>query len=76
MDVLKLEMHYVKSIVLSCFKKPKNLVITISSLGASAFLYATFKLYFKKRRYRHIPGPPTLGYLYAISMNYKILEFK
>lgn len=39
----------------------KNLAITVGTLGASYVAYITFKLYLKKRKYRHIPGPPTKG---------------
>lgn len=73
MEVLRLELNHAKSLVLNSFGKPKNMLIAVSGVGASYFVYLTIKLYRKKRRYRHIPGPPTRGYIFIVSLLYLII---
>lgn len=43
--------------------RPKKLAIAATGLGLSYFAYKTVRLYLKRRKYRHIPGPPTRGLL-------------
>lgn len=50
-----------KSIV-DCLK-PKNVALTTISLGFGYFAYKTVQIYLIRRKYRHIPGPPTKGIL-------------
>lgn len=48
--------------VIAQIKKPKNAALVVGGLGASYFFYITLKQYLLRRKYRHIPGPPTHGY--------------
>ena len=41
--------------------KAKNVFEVIGSLGVIYFMYKTAKLYMKRRKYRHIPGPKATG---------------
>jgi len=43
---------------------PKNVLITVGFLSVGFILYKTLRFVLRKRKYRHIPGPPTKGYLY------------
>ncbi len=61
MDVLKLELNDLKRVVLGLLK-PRNVAIAACGLGASWFFHFTFKLYRLRKKYRHIPGPPSKGY--------------
>lgn len=42
---------------------PKNLAIVAVSLGVSYVGYKTLVIYLRRRKYRHIPGPPTKGFV-------------
>lgn len=40
----------------------KNALFLSLGLTSTYLLYKTVRLYLKRRKYRHIPGPPTEGY--------------
>lgn len=40
---------------------PRNLTIALGCACSSYVTYKLIKFILKKRRYRHIPGPPTKG---------------
>jgi hypothetical protein len=40
----------------------KHICLASGTLLLSAWSYLTLKIYFERRRYKHIPGPPTEGY--------------
>lgn len=65
MDVVKLELNEITKLVAKAFKitlkDPKNVAIAAGSLGASYFLYYTYRMYRLRKKYAHIPGPPTNG---------------
>ena len=42
-------------------KKPKNVAIIVGGLAASYAVYSTVKIYLLRRKYAHIPGPPSSG---------------
>lgn len=42
--------------------RPRNIAILATGLGLSYCAYKTYLLYLKRRKYRHIPGPPTNGF--------------
>ena len=39
----------------------KNVAIFVGGVTTSYVVYKTVRFYLKKRKYRHIPGPPTNG---------------
>lgn len=41
--------------------RPKNLAILTAGLSLSYVAYRTVITYLNRRKYRHIPGPPTKG---------------
>lgn len=43
------------------YSTPKNALLVTLGLSTSYLLYKIFRFYLKKRKYRHIPGPPTKG---------------
>ena len=45
------------------YSTPKNILLFTLGLSTSYLLYKFVKFYLYKRKYRHIPGPPTNGYL-------------
>ena len=51
----------VPTLIRNGVEKPKIVLVGISSLAVSYFLYKTFKLYLKTRKYSHIPGPSASG---------------
>lgn len=59
MDLVKSELIQLKRLILEEAKKPKNIAIILGGLGASYFAYFTVDLYLKRKKYQHIPGPPT-----------------
>lgn len=61
MNSLKQDLIESHKTIMANLPQAKNVVIALSGLGASYFLYKTLKLYLKKRKFRHIPGPPTRG---------------
>lgn len=54
----------------------KNALFLSIGLTSTYLLYKTVRLYLKKRKYRHIPGPPTEGYLLLILITHFIYIFK
>ena len=50
----------IKKITLN-LTRPKNLAILTAGLGLSYVAYRTVITYLNRRKYRHIPGPPTKG---------------
>ncbi len=38
----------------------------IAILPTSFILYKAIRIYFLRTKYRHIPGPPTKGYVYVL----------
>lgn len=44
------------------YSTPKNILLFSLGLSTSYLLYKLVKFYLYKRKYRHIPGPPTNGY--------------
>ena len=61
MDLVKSELIELKKLILEEAKKPKNIAILVGGLGASYFAYFTAKIYFLRKKYQHIPGPPSKG---------------
>jgi hypothetical protein len=61
MDYLKDITKELKHLLIEALAKPKNLVFTFGGLGAALIAYFALKIYFNRRRYAHIPGPPTKG---------------
>ena len=61
-------MNYIKSLNLDINNlkltaiRPRNIAILATGLGLSYCAYKSFLLYLKRRKYRHIPGPPTNGF--------------
>ncbi len=45
----------------SLLRNGRNAAKVLSSLAVCYFLYKTTKIYLKRRKYNHIPGPPTKG---------------
>lgn len=41
---------------------PKNILLFTLGLSTSYIVYKIVGFYLKRRKYRHIPGPPTKGY--------------
>lgn len=62
MSVSKFELNELKSVVLEAAKKPKNILLFTLGAGSSFLLYQVLKIYLLRRKFRHIPGPPTKGY--------------
>ena len=44
------------------YSTPKNILLFSFGLSTSYILYKLVEFYLNKRKYRHIPGPPTEGY--------------
>lgn len=44
-------------------KKYLNLLKIVGGLAGAYFIYKTGKTWLIRRKYRHIPGPPTKGYI-------------
>lgn len=61
MSTLKLEISELKSVVIEGIKNPKNIALIVLGAGTSFIAYQTLKIYFLRRKFRHIPGPPTKG---------------
>ena len=51
------------SSLISSLSLSKILLPGLASAITGVFTYYTLKIYFIRRRYRHIPGPPTNGIL-------------
>ena len=47
------------------YSTPKNILLFTLGLSTSYLLYKFVGFYLYKRKYRHIPGPPTKGYFNA-----------
>lgn len=61
--VNSLQINQLKQIKLSDVKVNVPSLIKIGAVfGASLLLYKIFKIWLAKRKYRHIPGPPTPGF--------------
>lgn len=45
------------------YSTPKNILLFSLGLSTSYLLYKIVRFYLYKRKYRHIPGPPTKGYI-------------
>jgi hypothetical protein len=56
MDLLSLE-----QISTFLINNRPNAAKSLSGLIVGFILYKTFQMYLKKRKYAHIPGPPTKG---------------
>ena len=54
------------------YSTPKNIFLFTLGLSTSYLLYKIVRFYLFKRKYRHIPGPPTKGYLSALNNLNKI----
>ena len=62
MEVLKvINLFEIKKFLFDGLRKPKNVAVSVGALSAIYAVYITFKVYLKRRKYRHIPGPPTNG---------------
>ena len=61
MDSLKHAIEELKHLLDEALSKPKNVVFTAGGLGAALIAYVTLRTYLNRRRYAHIPGPPTKG---------------
>ena len=51
--------------------RPKILINfggTLAGLATSYLIYRIARIYLKRRKYRHIPGPPTKGFEYSNSL--------
>lgn len=62
-DAMKMKETIVKN------STPKNALVAFCVMGTAYVLYKTVRLYLKKRKYRHIPGPPTKGYCFSYLSN-------
>lgn len=52
----------IKKISADFLGRSKKLAIVTSGVILSFWAYITVSIYLKRRKYRHIPGPPTKGY--------------
>lgn len=41
---------------------PKNTLKCVTAIGITFWLYKSYKIYLKRRKLKHIPGPPANGY--------------
>lgn len=52
----------------------KNILFLALGLGVSYIAYSIFQFYLKKKKYHHIPGPPTNGYFVALNRLNKLYK--
>lgn len=57
---LELDIKSVQKLTLD-LATPKNIAIIATSFGLAYISYRTMSVYLTRRKYRHIPGPPTKG---------------
>ena len=62
MNEFMFELAEMKNLLVEWIMSPKNIGITLIGIAASGFIYLTVNTYLKRKKYEHIPGPPTKGY--------------
>ncbi len=62
------QFNFVLVIIMKYLNISKILFAGLASFATGYFIYYAGKIFYVRRKYKHIPGPETKGYIYSIQM--------